>query len=303
METRDENLVCDFYTPIGNFKEDDLHTQIFLIDKIESSNNMKTSKGDVYARVTLKDITGEINGVVWNWDKSLGIKAGDFVTLKISVNLYRDKLEYSCNFIQKCQEPPINIHDYVRCVGQGQLNDDKIKIQSICDNIEDEHYRSILGCALQSLDLLYALQISPYGLEGPLAYRGGLLVHTEQSLNILIHIVKEARLRGFEVDTSLAITGCILRNIGWHTTVVFEGDRLKPRDAYSMTGVHRASMRYIDHLMLHVESALNIKIPESKKQALENMCNPLRDIKTLEGRLVAQTNELCDTIHFGSWIS
>jgi hypothetical protein len=66
-----------------------------------------------------------------------------------------------------------------------------------------------------------------------------------------------------------------------------------------MTGVNRASARYIDHLMMHVESVLEIQIPEAKKQALENSCNEIAEIKTLEGRIAATVDDMIDLIHFG----
>ena len=71
---------------------------------------------------------------------------------------------------------------------------------------------------------------------------------------------------------------------------------LKPRNAFFMTGLYRASARYIDHVFLSVDSDLNVTIPESKKQALHNICNTLQEIRTLEGRIVAQADNLADTL-------
>jgi hypothetical protein len=65
-----------------------------------------------------------------------------------------------------------------------------------------------------------------------------------------------------------------------------------------MIGVHRASARYINHLMLTTESNLQIEIPESKKQALENMCNTQPDIMTLEGKIVSCADNMADVLDF-----
>jgi hypothetical protein len=64
-------------------------------------------------------------------------------------------------------------------------------------------------------------------------------------------------------------------------------------------GPHRASFRYINHLLLNIENSESLNIPESKKQALENVCFPIDQIRTLEGRSVALCDQMADVLDFG----
>jgi hypothetical protein len=297
MDTKAENSICDIYTPIKDCVPDKTYNQIFLIDKIMFVS--KTSNGKPYARLSLKDVTGTIEGVVWNWKNN--IKAGDFVTCKIDTSLYKERLEFACSgaFI-KYDGVPVNLHDYVFCVSDSLVESAKQYIQTCIDQVDDEHYKNILGCAISSLDLIFNIQNSPYGIEGPLAYKGGLLLHTYHSLKLANQFIRQAKELEAHINASLIICGCIFRNIGWHTTTHYVQNQLLPRDAYFMTGIDRASMRYINHLIIHAESILNIQIPEAKKQALENLCNIVPDIKTLEGKIVAAVNDSCDLLFFGA---
>jgi len=65
-----------------------------------------------------------------------------------------------------------------------------------------------------------------------------------------------------------------------------------------MTGIYRASVRYIDHLMMTCENDLEIKISESKRHALENICNKQSDVLTLEGKIVACADNMADVLDF-----
>ena len=69
-------------------------------------------------------------------------------------------------------------------------------------------------------------------------------------------------------------------------------------DAYHMTGIYRASARYIDHLMLTCESDLEITISQPKRHALENICNKRPEILTVEGKIVSCADNMADVLDF-----
>ncbi len=132
-----------------------------------------------------------------------------------------------------------------------------------------------------------------------MSYPGGLLIHTAHALRFCKNAIKQARELGVHFSSSVIIAGCILRNIGWHTTTIQKDGIIRPRDAFFMTGLYRASFRYIHQLMIAASGDLEINVPESLIQALENMCNATKDIKTFEGRVVACADNMADTIELG----
>ena len=287
------------YTPIGNLEAGQTYEQTFMVGSITYHARMKTTNGKSFARVVLKDVTGEIEGVLWGYDDSL--VEGQYAVMKIETKLYRGNIEFQAQLdsVQPLSEPPINQHDYIKGVSDSLLTHYANEVEDAITSIDDEIYRDVLCNAMHKLDLLQALKESPYGLTGPMAYRGGLLVHVVHTLRFGLIANQQARELEMPFSPSLVVTGCILRNIGWHTTTRFQGDYLRPRDAYSIIGVHRASARYIDHLILTCESDLQIEIPESKRQALENMCNIRTEIHTLEGKIVTCANDMADLLDLG----
>jgi len=179
---------------------------------------------------------------------------------------------------------------------QELLNSYANKIEARISEIQDDDYRQLCFYAINAADLLWGLLNSPFGEDGPLAYPGGLLEYTAVSFGHLDGLSAQYNNHELQFSKSLATAGCLLRNIGWHTTTLYVDGVLKKRDSYYTTGVWRSAFRYVDHLILGCESDLQIKIPEAKKQALENMCNNEADIYTQEGVIVCAANYLADNL-------
>ncbi len=288
----------DIYIPIANLEPVQTYEQIFLVSSISYNDRMKTSAGKNFARVSLKDTTGEIEGVIWGYSEDL--HEGCYASIKIETKTYKNNIEFQAqgSDVILLDNPPSNVYDYVRGVSESNLVHYAREVEEIVESVSDQTYRDILSHAIHRLDLIQALKESPYGLTGPMAYRGGLLVHTVHTARFAIVAGNQAKEQEILFCPSLVVAGCLLKNIGWHTTTRFQGDYLRPRDAYHMTGIKRASARYIDHLILTCKSDLQVEIPEPKIQALENMCDD--SIFTLEGKIVNCADEMANVIDFGS---
>ena len=273
------------------------YDHIFLISKVTHNDAMVTAGGKRFARITLRDITGEIEGVVWNYTNLI---EGQYYRIALEVKTYKGELEFAAasEYIHEV-DTPLNVHDYIKGMPESALAACAATVEESLEMMTDEHYRNVVGNAIQRLDLMQALKTSPYGLSGPLAYRGGLLVHVAGSLRLAKVMAEQAAVAETPINISLVMASCIFRNIGWNTTTCFVHGYLRPKDAFHMTGINRASARYVDHLMIHVESDLDMKVPEEKKQALENSCNEVAEIKTIEGRIAAAADHMVDLLHFG----
>lgn len=274
------------------------YRQIFLIQKITHNEAMLTASDNKFAKVTLRDITGELEGVVWNYDTAL--VEGQYYRMAVELKLYKDNLGFAVDSSNITEvDTPLNVHDYVKGMSDAALAACAAEVEEAFETMADEHYRNVVGNAIHRLDLLHALKTSPYGLSGPLAYRGGLLVHVAGSLRLAKVMAAQAKESETPLNISLVMATCIFRNIGWHTSTCFINGYLRPKDAFYMTGINRASARYVDHLMIHVESDLELTVPEAKKQALENACNEPNEIKTIEGRIAAAADAMMNLLHFG----
>lgn len=288
------------YIPIAQLEPNNTYDQIFMV---MSTKEKRAGNGKPFLRVTFKDVTGEISGIIWS-NKFNHLQIGDFVRVKMTTKIFNEQTEFHANEydVTIIKDKPINKHDYIHCISSKILNNYSSEIEAIVSDLQDQIYRDILSNAIHKLDLIAALSQAPYDIDGPMAYEGGLLMHTGHAIRFCKEGIIQAQEREISLNPSLVIAGCILRNIGWYTITKFQAGLLQIRDAFHTIGVYRASSRYIDHLMLACESDLQINIPEEKKQALENMCNEPSNIKTLEGRIVAAADQMANILDFSSSI-
>ena len=286
----------DTYILISGLEAGKTYEQVFLIAEVTCVR----SKDKSYARVTFKDVSSEISGVIWNYrDGSLSINT--YVQAKVDVKIYRDNLEFQAVMENVLVvDVPSNRFDYIKGVTDNTLNAYAGEVEDYITSMEDTEYRNVMCDALNRLDLLKSLKKSPYGINGPMSYPGGLLVHVTHAMrfcNVAIHQAKEHELL---FCPSLVIAGCALRNIGWYTTTRFQNTFLESRDAYRMIGIQRASAKYIDHLITTSEENLDMTINNAKRHALENMCNESSKILTMEGKMVACADDMADVLDFGA---
>ena len=86
----DKDLNVDSYIPIAELGCNKEYQQIFLVDYVFTPK--KTSQGKPYVRATLKDVTGEIDGVIWGFEGQF--EAGSYIAAKIKTKLYEQNMEF-----------------------------------------------------------------------------------------------------------------------------------------------------------------------------------------------------------------
>jgi len=287
------------YTPIAHLKPDTKYSGVFLVQNVFVRTTRQSKEH--YLSVTLADVTGRIEGVIWNCSDTNIVQPGKYIHLEIVTKLYKEKLQFNAKgrSLQSYNGTPSNIEDYIRGPGETVLDYYASELREQLDEMDDPEYRDMLH---DQVDLVDTLRAAPFGQTGPLAHPGGLLIHTVHTVRLALSTVDQCGdIDGLKVNRSLVILGSTLRNIGWSTTTILEGNFFRPRDAFYMTGVYRASARYVDHLMQSVEADRNITLNESKKQALHNLCAPIEDIRTLEGKIIAWAGEMAGILHLGGY--
>lgn len=293
-------MSVEIYTPIAHLQPGNYITQIFLISEIERK---KTKAQVTYAIVTLKDISGTIKGLIWKYDDSLKPNTYAKLCIETTQSSWGDEtISFKCSaddILGIDLEVPANEHDYVVGVKPDALRLLAQDIEKYINSIQDDDYRNLMRYAAEKLGVIGLLMESPYGLKGPLAHKGGLLIHTRHTL-IIAHAGFDEAEELAEVSDGLIIAGCILRNIGWNTTTICKGTTIHARDAYYMIGTERASERFIDHLFLSYEADTQQEFPESKKQALQNCVMELAKSYTLEAQMVASADNLATIIEEGT---
>lgn len=283
------------YTPIAHMRAGATYNAVFLVRNVTVKFAKKTNQH--FLNVTLTDVTGSIRGAIWNVTNIDLVQAGSYIVLEIAVQKYKGELQFNAKgrTLQLFNSVPPNIQDYMRGPADSILEFYCKELKEHIDSIDDADYRDIL---LKSVDIVDILKNSPFGQEGPLIHPGGLLIHTVHTIRLAKAAAEQCKdIDGLKINSSLLTLGAILRNIGWHTTTVLEGNFFRPRDAFLLTGIESASMRYVDHLCLSMENDNDKTMPEEKKQALHNACGPINNIRTLEGKMIIWANKMAELLH------
>lgn len=281
----------DTYVPISHLKADQDYRQSFMFVEYKE---LKTRNKRPYIRAKLQDVTGQIDGVFWNIDRQvmrsvLGENKNNFALATITTQKKGEVMEFRGDGLDIAPMPqdPLNISDYIPGLTKEVVSVYEDSIKSYVNKIEDPEYRDIVGNAISKIALLDQMKRAPYGTKGELAHPGGLLVYTAKLLMVATSLAKNSLEFDFTVNNSLIICGSLLKNVGWITTTTQAGGLIRPRNAFYLTGIEKASHRFVDHLILDTENNLQIKIPEGKKQALENVINHYENIRTVEGKIIA----------------
>jgi len=291
------------YVPISQLEEGHEYDQIFMISQVNSYK--KKGSEEPYVRFKVQDVTGQIDGVVWRLPirpRGSRMSAGRFVRMKVMVQSYdgRRQLVTEKENVTPYNGEPSNIHDYVPGPNKAELEVYATELRELLETLDDPDYRNIINNADQRLGLIdNILSQAPYNKHGPLACRGGLLVHVVHTVRAAMALMESYGEVDLPLNESLVVAGCVFRSIGWWTTTWFEGNILRTKDAAYMTGLWRASFRIIHDVLINAESDLQTEFPETKKQALSNLANAEVDVLTIEGKLVAHASAITDLMHFG----
>ncbi len=286
------------YIPINQIKT--IGKEISQVFMVSVWNMRKSSRGVSYVDAIFQDVTGQIKAKIWQC--KLTLNPGDFVLISGTIETYQNVLQIVIQGekLQKFTGSPSNLTDYVAGMNEDVLKVYEEELRKLIDKIDDTHYRDIFYSADQRIHLIDILKESPYGFSGPLAFRGGLLLHVLYSMKCALAIVDCYWDLDICINKSLIILGSIFKNIGWYTITDFSGNVVVANNSYQLTGLERASFRLVHDLLLHVESDLNVELPEAKKLALENITQNDSDIRTIESQIIANASKMTNTLYFGN---
>lgn len=173
----------------------------------------------LYLLVELRDRTGTISARMWNVteESAAKVNAGDFVHIRGKVQLYQGALQMIVSHIQTVPAERLDPADFVRQSDRdvGQLT---TRLREIVQSIDEPALRTLMECFLIDGPLMDAFTTAPAGMKAHHAFRGGLLEHVVNMLEIACRIAD--LLPG--VDRSLLLAGIFLHDIGKTRELAFE---------------------------------------------------------------------------------
>ncbi len=293
------------YVPIRALQVGQIYSQIFLISAIANKTSKKAG-GKPYVLLTIKDVTGAIRGCVWDLQVNEDEKclvAGNFINATVSIESYNNERTFVAKNISGPVESIENMTDYVPGPNDHILNVLKEDIEKVISGIDDPNYRDIINNVCQHSNLLDLMSTSAYNDAGPLAHRGGLLMHTALTLKTALGMVENGREPSVDIriDKSLVIAACLFRNMGYISGLSNNGTNFIAQDSAHLLGIRYLSAMWSNHILISTESDLKLAIPEPKKLVIQNAClaESIDQCVTIEARIVFLANLFTDEIYNG----
>jgi 3'-5' exoribonuclease len=173
---------------------------------------------------------------------------GYFVQVKGKAQLYQGALKIIISQIQQTHAAGMYMADFVRR-SERDLSQLALRLRQILLSIEEPHLRTLMECFLIDEPFMSAFTAAPAGMKAHHAYRGGLLEHVVNMLEVSHRIADLYP----SVDKNLLLAGVFLHDVGKVRELSFETGC-----SYTDEG------QLLGHLIIAVEM-LTEKIGEASK--------------------------------------
>ena len=225
---------------------------------VMEKNLAVSQKGSPYLNLKLRDMTGEVDGRVWDRATEMNniFQTGDIIRIQSYAVSFRNVVQLSISKITVVDDPAISPADYLpsSASDSSEMFD---SLMSIISTIENPHLKTLLELIFSNEEIADSFQKAPAAKGFHHAYIGGLLEHTLSVTQLLDLVADHYQ----QANRDLIITGGILHDIGKIRELSFKGSM-----NYTDEG------RLIGHIVMAVE-LVDTKIAEisdfPKQLALE----------------------------------
>ena len=242
-------------TYVKDIRAGDRVSDIFLV----TEKNMAISqKGNPYLNLKLRDMTGEVDGRVWDRAAEMNsiFQTGNIIRIQSQAVSFRNVVQLSISKITVAEDPAINPSDYLPSTAS-DISEMFETLIGIISTVGNPHLKALLELIFGDEEIANSFQKVPAAKGFHHAYIGGLLEHTLSVTQLLGLVADHYR----QANRDLIITGGILHDIGKIHELSFKGSM-----NYTDEG------RLIGHIVIAVE-LVDAKIAEiadfPKQLALE----------------------------------
>lgn len=204
----------------------------------------------LYLLVELRDRTGAVSGRMWNVTEQqvANVQAGDFVQVRGKVQLYQGALQMILSHIHAVPAATLDMADFQRQADRdlGQL---VARLREVLLGVKQPALRALMEQFLNDEKFMAAFSAAPAGIKAHHTYRGGLMEHVVNMLEVAIRIVDLYP----SIDRDLLLAGILLHDMGKIRELSFE-------NSYSYTD----EGQLLGHLVIAVEM-LSQKVADAER--------------------------------------
>lgn len=249
---------------IQELKDGDSIDEVYLL----ADKQLRTNRNaDLYLLATLRDSSGQINGMMWNvtQEATAHYDGGDYVHVHGKVQLYQGSLQIIIKHIRAVESEQINPADF-----QPRSNIDTQtlmeRMREILLGIDDPPLHTLMEVFLVDEELMTSFCEAPAGIKAHHAYHGGLLEHV---VNILETALRIAGLYP-AVDINLLLAGAFLHDIGKVRELGYEAS-MTYTDEGQLLGHMMIGVEMLTQKIANVERLNGEKFPEETSLRLKHM--------------------------------
>ena len=182
--------------------------QVFLAsDKQVRSNR----QGNPYLTVTLSDKTGAIHALQWNVSEEIARRfdSGDYVRVQGKTHIHQGELQIIAKEVGRAADGEIVEEHFRRLTpkGIGQLED---RMHELLETLSDPRLVKLAEVYLADDDFMKKFRLAPAGVKNHHAYKGGLLEHVVQLMEVVMRIAELYP----QLNRDLLLMGAMLHDSG-----------------------------------------------------------------------------------------
>lgn len=178
---------------------------------VREKNLNRTKSGTPYLSLRLADLTGEIEGRVWDnaHDFAAIFDVHDFIKVRAEVEEFQGNLQLRITKLRRCLAEEIQLDDYLPRTS-ADVEKMFAELKGLAHLVKQPFLTKLLDSFLEDQDFEQKFKKAPAAKNVHHAYLGGLLEHTLAVTQLILLVAP--RYPG--VNQDLLLTGGILHDIG-----------------------------------------------------------------------------------------
>ncbi|MDR2170492.1 MAG: HD domain-containing protein [Planctomycetaceae bacterium] len=227
---------------VENVKVDDIYR---LYEKQLRPNK----SGNLYLQFNLSDRTGFLGARFWNvtLEQAEQFNDGDYVRVEGTSQKFQGAIQLIVKRISKADESAVDVSDFVRS-GHIDISAYRVRLRELLKTITNPDLHNLADCFLIDDDFMDKFCSAPAGVKLHHAYRGGLLEHTTQMMEL------SAAVAGLypQLNRDLLLIGAFLHDIGKVMELAYEND-MRYTDAGQLLGHSLMGIEILGNKILETE--------------------------------------------------
>ena len=249
---------------IEQYGENETIDEVFVASEKQMRPNRN---GNLYLQMTLSDRTGSVNAMLWNANDSTynSFEVGDYVKVEGTTQFYNGNLQIIANAVFPAELGRINEEDFVQLTTE-QAEELKKRLFAILREIENVHLRTLVECCMIDEEFVEKFSTAPAGIKNHHAYRGGLLEHVVQLVELAMAVASFYP----GVDRDLLVVGAFLHDSGKIDELVYD-KVMAYSDEGQMVGHVVMGVGILEQKIREAESLSGERFPKSLSNQLKHL--------------------------------